>query len=58
MQEKQRAETEKRSSVERFKSHPYYDYSDADDWLSVWPDDWTELAPGQEKTLHNTPWDH
>jgi hypothetical protein len=38
----------------RFKSHPYYDNSDAADWLSLRPEDWTELEPGPEKTLHDT----
>lgn len=38
----------------KFKSHPYYDNSDAADWLSLRPDDWTELEPGPEKTLHDT----
>jgi hypothetical protein len=37
----------------KFKSHPYYDCSDANDWLSLRPDDWTELEPGIEKTLHD-----
>lgn len=37
----------------RFKSHPYYDGSDANDWLSLRPDDWTELDPGPVKTLHD-----
>jgi hypothetical protein len=37
-----------------FKSHPYYDGSDADDWLSLRPDDWTELESRAEKTLHDT----
>jgi hypothetical protein len=38
----------------RFKSHPYYDDSDAGDWLYLRPDDWSELEPGAEKTLHDT----
>ena len=38
----------------KFKSHPYYDDSDANDWLSLRPADWTELQPGLEKTLHDT----
>jgi hypothetical protein len=35
----------------KFKSHPYYDQSDANDWLSLRPDDWTPLERGPEKTL-------
>jgi hypothetical protein len=47
-------------SVE-YKSHPYYDDSDALDWLYLRPEDWTELEPGQEKALQdllraNKPW--
>jgi len=38
----------------RFKSHPYYDGSDAAEWLGLRPDDWTELEPGTEKTLHDS----
>jgi hypothetical protein len=34
-----------------FKSHPYYDDSNARDWLYLRPDDWTELEPGTEKTV-------
>jgi hypothetical protein len=34
-----------------FKSHPYYDDSDARDWLYLRPDDWTEPEPGAEKAL-------
>ena len=37
----------------KFKSHPYYDGSNALDWMSLRPDDWTELAPGPEKILHD-----
>ncbi len=36
-----------------FKSHPYYDDSDARDWLYLRPDDWTELEPGAEKALQD-----
>ena len=36
-----------------FKSHPYYDDSDARDWLYLRPDDWTELEPGPEKVLQD-----
>ena len=36
-----------------FKSHPYYDDSDARDWFYIRPDDWTELEPGPEKVLHD-----
>jgi len=36
-----------------FKSHPYYDNSDAADWLYLRPADWTELEPGPEKALHD-----
>jgi hypothetical protein len=36
-----------------FKSHPYYDDSDARDWLFLRPDDWTELEPGPEKALQD-----
>ena len=36
-----------------FKSHPYYDDSDARDWLYLRPDDWTELEPGPEKLLQD-----
>ena len=36
-----------------YKSHPYYDDSDALDWLYLRPDDWTELEPGPEKTLQD-----
>lgn len=35
----------------QFKSHPYYDDSDARDWLYLRPEDWTELEPGSEKSL-------
>jgi hypothetical protein len=38
----------------KFKSHPYYDASDAAQWLALRPDDWTELEPGAEKMLHDT----
>ena len=38
----------------KFKSHPYYDESIAEDWLNLRPDDWTELEPGPLKTLHDT----
>lgn len=34
-----------------YKSHPYYDDSDALDWLYLRPDDWTE--PGPEKALQD-----
>ena len=34
-----------------FKSHPYYDSSDARDWLYSRPDAWTELELGAEKAL-------
>ena len=37
----------------KFKTHPYYDDSDAEDWLYLRPDDWTELEPGAEKTLQD-----
>lgn len=37
-----------------FKSHPYYDQSDASDWLYLRPEDWTELEPGPLKVLHDT----
>jgi len=36
----------------RFKSHPYYDDSEAEDWLNLRPNDWTELEPGPLKMLH------
>lgn len=36
-----------------YKSHPYYDGSDARDWLCLRPDDWTELEPGQERALQD-----
>ena len=35
-----------------YKSHPYYDDSDARDWLYLRPEDWTGLEPGPEKVLH------
>lgn len=36
-----------------FKSHPYYDGSDAHDWLYLRPDNWTELERGPEKRLQD-----
>ncbi len=36
-----------------YKSHPYYDDSDALEWLYLRPDDWTELEPGPEKKLQD-----
>lgn len=36
-----------------FKSHPYYDTSSEDDWLSLRPSDWTELEPGPFKILYD-----
>lgn len=38
----------------RFKSHPYYDDSDAADWLSLRPDDWADPESGPEIMLHDT----
>ena len=37
----------------KYKSHPHYDRSDALDWLYLRPEDWTELEPGPEKSLHD-----
>jgi hypothetical protein len=37
----------------KFKSHPYYDNSDAKDWLFLRPDHWGELDPGPEKALQD-----
>jgi hypothetical protein len=37
----------------QFKSHPYYDDSDASEWLCLRPKDWTELGPGPEKALQD-----
>ena len=36
-----------------FKSHPYYDHSDAKEWMYLRWDDWDELEPGPEKTLQD-----
>jgi hypothetical protein len=36
-----------------FKSHPYYDDSDARDWLCLRSGDSTELEPGPEKALQD-----
>lgn len=36
-----------------FKSHPYYDHSDARDWMYLRPVDWTELEPGPDKSLQD-----
>ncbi len=37
----------------KFLQHPLYDRSDAHDWLSLRPPDWTELEPGPEKELYD-----
>ena len=37
-----------------FKEHPHYDESDAEDWLYLRPEDWTELEPGPFRDLHDT----
>ena len=36
-----------------FKSHPYYDDSDASDWMYLRWDDWDELEPGPEKAFQD-----
>jgi hypothetical protein len=40
-------------ATSEFKSHPYYDASDAREWMSLRRDDWDELEPGPEKTLQD-----
>jgi hypothetical protein len=36
-----------------FKSHPYYDGSESQDWLTLRPGTWGELEPGPDKNLQD-----